>query len=129
MILFLLWDFRVSGDKIKTKLDPFSQQWPCTQGWGARVKTSAWPFQVGSFGLTLSKHCLSGSLLDQAAWDVLGYSYLRKHNTFHIVLHLSLKLMGNHPIKTSEAECIKPQYEFKKMKTAHGRHLKPSFMK
>lgn len=45
----------------------------------------------------------------------------RSTDTFHIVLHLSLELMGNHSIKTSTAEYIKPQYEFKKMKTARWR--------
>jgi hypothetical protein len=30
--------------------------------------------------------------------------------------------MGNHSIKTSMAEYIKPEYEFKKMKTALQRH-------
>lgn len=51
----------------------------------------------------------------------------RSTDTFYIVLHLSLKLMGNHSIKTSTAEYIKPQYEFKKMKTALQRHSEASF--
>lgn len=75
-----------------------------------------------------TQHHLSGNLLDRVEWDGLGYSYPRKHDTC-IVLHLSLKLMGNHSIKTRAAECMKPQYEFKEMKTAHGRHLKPNCMK
>lgn len=51
----------------------------------------------------------------------------RNTDTFSIVLHLSPKLMGNHSIKTSAAEYIKPQYEFKKMKTPHQRHSEASF--
>lgn len=71
----------------------------------------------------------SGSLSDQVEWDSLRYSYPSKHDTFCVVLHLSLKLMGNHSIKTHTAECMKPQYEFKEMKAARGRHLKPNCMK